>query len=199
MAKKTVLLALCCVCIGLAACGTENDDSDVLQSSKAVSATQTEQTGKPTEDTEGTLSEQTGETDDVLTAESANAAVTEQTTAQTEETLPDQTEDTTAEQNENASDTLTEAQALEAIENYCFINDPDLKSKVDSGEYEIYWQVSTNEGGEIVVLYRSYTAAQIRYYVDPASGGTYVTELVPGIIDEEQRTDESFNVRDYLV
>ena len=29
------------------------------------------------------------------------------------------------------------------------------------------------------------------------SGETYVTELVPGIIDEEQRTEESFNIRDY--
>ena len=70
---------------------------------------------------------------------------------------------------------------------------------VDSDEYTINWDVTTNEAGEIVVLYRSYTAAEIRYYINPASGETYVTERVPGIIDDEQRTDESFNVKDYLV
>ena len=59
--------------------------------------------------------------------------------------------------------------------------------------------MSTNEDGEIVVLYRSYTAAQTRYYIDSVTGDTYVTELVPGIIDDEQRTGETFNVRDYLV
>ena len=68
----------------------------------------------------------------------------------------------------------------------------------ESDEYTIYWDVSTNDAGEIVVLYRSYTAAQIRYYVDPASGETYVTEQVPGIIDEEQRTDETLNVYDLM-
>ncbi len=51
---------------------------------------------------------------------------------------------------------------------------------------------------EIVVLYRSYTGAEIRYYIDPGSGETYVTELVPGIIEEAQSTEESFNVKDYL-
>ena len=67
-----------------------------------------------------------------------------------------------------------------------------------SDEQTLYWEVSTNDTGERVVLYRSYTGAQIRYYIDPVSGDTYVTELVPGIIDDEQRTEESFNVRDYL-
>jgi hypothetical protein len=67
-----------------------------------------------------------------------------------------------------------------------------------SDEQTLYWEASTNDTGERVVLYRSYTGAQIRYYIDPVSGDTYVTELVPGIIDDEQRTEESFNVRDYL-
>ena len=70
------------------------------------------------------------------------------------------------------------------------MNDPD--------DYTVYWDVSTNEAGEVVVLYRSYTGAQIRYYIDPDTGDTYVTELVPGITDEEQQTDESFNIRDYI-
>ena len=68
---------------------------------------------------------------------------------------------------------------------------------MDSGEYNIYWDVTASNADKIVVLFRSYTSAQIRYYIDPISGETYVTELVPGIIDEEQRTEESFNIRDY--
>ena len=68
----------------------------------------------------------------------------------------------------------------------------------DSEEYNVYWNVYTNDSNEIVVLYRSYTAAQLRYYIDPVSGDTYVTELVPGIIDEEQRTGETFNIKNYI-
>ena len=96
-----------------------------------------------------------------------------------------------------AWDALTDEQALEAVKNYCFSKNPDLKNKVDSGEYNIYWDVTASNADKIVVLFRSYTSAQIRYYIDPISGETYVTELVPGIIDEEQRTEESFNIRDY--
>ncbi len=92
---------------------------------------------------------------------------------------------------------ITQDVALEAIKNYCFENNPDLEGMADSDDYTIYFDVSTNEAGEIVVLYRSYTGAQTRYYVDPASGDVYVTELVPGIIDEETRTEETFNIKDY--
>ena len=95
------------------------------------------------------------------------------------------------------ADALTEEQALEAIKNYCYMLDPNLKDMEDSEEYTIYWEVFTNEDQEIVVLFRSYTGARIRYYVDPASGDTYVTEFVPGITDEEERTEENFNIRDY--
>ena len=95
------------------------------------------------------------------------------------------------------TDTLTQEQALEAIKNYCFANNPELESMAESDEYTVYWDVTTNEKDEIVVLFRSYTGSETRYYVDPVSGETYVTERVPGIIEDEQRTDESFNVRDY--
>ena len=93
---------------------------------------------------------------------------------------------------------ITQDQALEAIKKYCFANDPELESMMNSGDYTIYFDSSVNDDGEIVVLYRSYTAAQIRYYINPVSGEVYVTELVPGIIDEEQKTGESFNIRDYM-
>jgi hypothetical protein len=93
---------------------------------------------------------------------------------------------------------LTREQALDAIKNYCFESNPDLESMTDSDEYTIYWEASESDSGEIVVLYRSYTGSETRYYIDPASGRCHVTELVPGIMDEEQPTDESLNVRDYL-
>ena len=75
---------------------------------------------------------------------------------------------------------------------------PGAGKETDSEDTTVYWDVSTNDSNEIVVLFRSYTGSETRYYIDPVSGETYSTELVPGIIDEEQRTDESFNVKDYM-
>ena len=94
-----------------------------------------------------------------------------------------------------ATGTITQDQALEAALNYYKINTPGYEAGAETGDY---WDVSTNEAGEIVVLYHSYTGAINRYYVDAASGETYVTELVPGIIDDERKTGETFNIRDYL-
>ena len=134
------------------------------------------------------------ESTSTMDATSADETTAVQPT-QTEAHLQDKTEATSVEGSE--SDALTDEQALEAVKNYCFSKNPDLKNKVDSGEYNIYWDVTASNADKIVVLFRSYTSAQIRYYIDPISGETYVTELVPGIIDEEQRTEESFNIRDY--
>ena len=135
-----------------------------------------------------------------LQLEPIPAAETGQTTAAEETAGKDQT--AAGEKQETAgedkTDVITEEQALEAIKEYCFANNPDLEEMIGSDDYTIYFDVSSNDAGEIVVLYRSYTGAEIRYYVDPASGETYSTELVPGIIDEEQRTEESFNIRDAL-
>lgn len=94
---------------------------------------------------------------------------------------------------------ISEDQAYTAVINYCKATISDFSDEINPDGYSEYWDVSTNEAGEIVVLHRSYTAAQIRYYVDPTTGETYVTELVPGIIDEEQRTGEVFNAMDYLI
>ncbi len=93
---------------------------------------------------------------------------------------------------------ITEDQALAAIQSYCHETNPDLKDMEGSEDYTIYFDVSTNEDHQIVVLYRSYTGAQVRYYINPDTGETYVTEFVPGITDDEERTDETLNVRDYL-
>ena len=101
-------------------------------------------------------------------------------------------------ENKGSSGAITQEQALAAIQKYCFAQDPELEKMISSGDYGAYFDVSTADSGEIVVLYRSYTAAQIRYYIDPTSGDVYVTERVPGIIDDEQRTNESFNMNDYM-
>lgn len=177
MQKKIILLTLCLACAGLCACSTKNENTSAMQT-ESVTTTGNEQASKPTE------SAQSYETETALPE-------------QTEAAQPDKTEAVSIGQNESGSEVLTEEQALAAVRNYCFINNPDLKKMAESDEYTIYWDVSTNDNNEIVVLYRAYTGAQIRYYIDPVSGEAYVTELVPGIIDEEQRTEESFNVRDY--
>ena len=166
--KKRIAIVLCCMLMGISACGQNK----------------TEQAAPDTaEDTAKAEQEQTAETDEAI--------VTDQAENAEEDTVTDQAEN-------NEEDIITEEQALEAIKQYCFINNPELEEMADSDEYTIFWEVITNNAGEIVVLYRSYTGSQNRYYIDPKSGETYVTELVPGIIDEEQKTEESFNVRDYM-
>ena len=98
----------------------------------------------------------------------------------------------------DAADLITEQQAAEAIRNYCISENPELAEMVESEDNMAYWNASTTDAGEICVLYRSYTGALIRYYVNPETGDTYVTEQVPGIIDEEQKTDETLNLRDLM-
>lgn len=94
---------------------------------------------------------------------------------------------------------VTADQALAAVKNYCHKTNPDLQGIEDAGNYPVYWDIETADDNEIVILYRSYTAAQVRYYIDPATGETYVTEFMPGISTEEERTEEAFNIRDYMV
>lgn len=98
----------------------------------------------------------------------------------------------------DATAPITEEQAAEAIRNYCISENPELAEMVESEDNMAYWDASTTDAGEICVLYRSYTGALIRYYVNPETGDTYVTEQVPGIIDEEQKTDETLNIKDYI-
>lgn len=92
---------------------------------------------------------------------------------------------------------ITDEQALSAIQEYCLNNNPDLKDIVEAGEYETYWTIEASTDYEIVVLYRSYTGAQIRYYIDRITGDVHVTESVPGITDGEEPSDETLNVWDY--
>ena len=97
-----------------------------------------------------------------------------------------------------AAETITDEQALEAIENYCYDKNPDLESIINETEYEVNWDVQSTDEQEIVILFRSYTGVDVRYYIDRATGDTYVTEFVSGITEEEERNDENFNVKDYF-
>ena len=92
---------------------------------------------------------------------------------------------------------LTDEQAVSAVRRYCMNNDPELDGIVSAGEYPVYWTVESVDENETVVLFRSYTGAQIRYHIDPVSGDAFVTEFVPGITPEEERTEEILNVWDY--
>lgn len=115
---------------------------------------------------------------------------------------PEQVADETpAQQSENSgeiTEQITNEQAFNAVMNYCKSVNPDFSAEINTEGYTEYWDTTTDESGEILVIYRSYTGAQTRYHIDPVSGEAYVTELVPGIIDEEQPTGETFNAREYL-
>lgn len=93
---------------------------------------------------------------------------------------------------------ISEEQALTAIEKYCYITIPDLKDIVKSGKYYVSWGITSDDDSEIVILFRSYTGTEITYYIDPVSGDAYVTEFVPGVSHQEERTDETLNVWDYV-
>ena len=99
---------------------------------------------------------------------------------------------------QESNEGLTDEQALKAVKNYCYDSNPELMDMEKSGKYTIFWDVESYNDNQIVVLYRSYTGAEIRYYIDSVSGDTYVTEFVKGITDGEQPMDEKFNLWDYV-
>ena len=131
---------------------------------------------------------QTEETNPVLISEPISSA------ASTESSEAGKASEDAANQQEK----LTDDQVFEAVKNYCYAGNPELAENISADEAPTYWEITSSSESEVVVLFRSYTGALIRYYVDPTSGETYVTEFVSGIMTEEQRTDETFNVRDYL-
>ena len=88
--------------------------------------------------------------------------------------------------------------ALSIIQNYCLTQNPDLQGIVDAGEYPVSLEIASSDGQQVVILFRSYTGALVRYYIDRATGDTYVTEFVPGITAQEQRTGESFKLWDQV-
>lgn len=95
------------------------------------------------------------------------------------------------------ADGLTDEQAVEAIKKYCLAENPDLAGIVEDGQYAVYWDVLSSDENQVVVVYRSYTGAQKRFYIERSTGDTKVAEFVPAIQDEEEMTDERLNVNDY--
>ena len=98
----------------------------------------------------------------------------------------------------DAPDVVTDEQALDAVKNFISSSQPEAVIDLSEGEYTEYFTVESSTPEEIVVLYRSYTASQTRFYVERATGDTRVTELVPGIIDEETETGETFNIKYFM-
>ena len=93
---------------------------------------------------------------------------------------------------------LTDTLALAAIQNYCYESNASLEDIVNGGEYSVNWIVETSDEEQIVVLFQSYTGAYERYYIDRATGETYITEFAPMIMTEEALKDETINVWNYI-
>ncbi len=102
-----------------------------------------------------------------------------------------------AKESESNSELITDEEALNSIKNYCYENYPDVKEYEESGECEVGWNIESSDEKQIVVAFRSYTAAIVRFYIDSATGETYITEYVDGITPEEEPTGETFNIQDY--
>ena len=93
---------------------------------------------------------------------------------------------------------ISSTEALTAVRNYNFKNIPDLEEKVKSDDYTIYWDIASEDDNQIVVIFRSYTGSINRYYIDKNTGEAYETVQVPGIIDDEEKTGETLNIKDYM-
>jgi len=140
-----------------------------------------------------TPAESSVEKEPIETVAATEAPAAEETATTTDEAAaPEENSENTVTE---ASGAITQDQVMDAVLNYFKADFPDYEIDSEHGEY---WEVVPGDNGEIKVIHKSYTGAFNFYYVDPATGETYVTELVPGIIDEEQKTGETFNVNDYM-
>lgn len=97
-----------------------------------------------------------------------------------------------------ADSRLSDEEVLSAIKAYCHDNYPNLDAMIEAGEPPIFWEIESTTDKETVILFRSYTGAEVRHYVDPYSGDTYITEYVSGITPEEEKLETTLNVRYYL-
>ena len=200
MKKKLVLLVLCSMTVCFAACGGNTKETENIWPSESVSVAESSQPQEASETASDAESSQAQEASETTSeAESSQPQDTSETVSDAESSQAQEASESVSEvQGVETTDVITEKQALEAIKNHYLTTSPDLAEKMASEDYTIFFDVTTNEDNLIVVLYRSYTGAENRYYVDPVSGDTFVTERVPGIIDEEQRTEETLNIRDYF-
>lgn len=157
-------------------CSEKSDNEDIIDESIATEVTTEESKLEPT------FAEETT-TEAVATAE---ATTTEATTV--EETTTEATTAAVAD-----AKLITDEMALDAIHDRCVLENPD---NVELGGD--HWIVESSDDNQVVVLFIAYTGAEIRYYIDRTTGDTRVTEFVSGIHDEEQESDEKFNVNDYI-
>lgn len=169
--NKTIIAAISLtIALGMTACSKSTYNAEVISGAEETVE----------EIAEETVEEKVDETVDETVDEAVDEIVKE-----TDNSEPD------------SQERINDDQALAAIKNYCLISNPELEDMVNSEDYTTYWEIESSGNDQIVVLYRSYTGALVRYYIDAATGDTYVTEFVQGITDTEERTDETFNVKDY--
>lgn len=112
--------------------------------------------------------------------------------------------ETTAENTAAATETteattqgaLTNEQALTAITDYLY---KEYGQERLSGDAPSYWNVDETQTDDktVVVNWRSYTAAHVYFYIDRATGETYVMESEPGS-QKKVKTEKKFNAKDYL-
>ena len=93
---------------------------------------------------------------------------------------------------------ITKSDALNAVKNYNCEVIPGLEEKAKSDDYTIYWDIASEDDNQIVVIFRSYTGSINRYYIDKSTGEAYETVQVPGIIDDEEKTGVTLNIKDYI-
>ncbi|MBP5223492.1 MAG: hypothetical protein J6Z35_10085 [Lachnospiraceae bacterium] len=201
--KKIKWLSVLVICICLAGCGKEGSSSGNTPVKEVSEVSEvSEAAEQPVKEETNAGKEEDGKTEDNK-AEDSKAEDNTVADNKTEDNKAEEskTEDGKAEnadQGSSESKAITGEQALLAIKNYCYLENPSLKDIEEEGEYSVYWDISSCDESQIVILFHSYTGALIRYYIDPVSGETYITEFVPGILLEEERSDVTFNVRDYM-
>ncbi len=192
MKKHYLIVAGMIIAVALSGCGTGGGSSTAVTGGADAAASirmmPTEQESKDADKKEEDV-QKTDEKDADLTAADEKAAEVKESEAKADAGEYKAGKEASA---------ITDEQALAAIKNYCLINNPDLERIVNEGEYPVYWEISSSDEQSIVVVFRSYTGSLNYYYIDPVSGDTYVTEYVPAIMDEEQKTDETLNVREYM-
>ena len=178
----TIVVMLCMLATMACGCSGKSKEEETTAESTVAEAIATD-AETSAEATEATIAAASEETTAATTAETTVATV-EETTAATEATTAAETE---------AANLITDEMAYDAIRNHCLLENSEFASLSPEN-----WVIISSTDTQVVVLFTSYTGSENRYYIDRATGNTTVTELVPGIIDEEQPTGESFNVRDHL-
>ena len=196
--KKKLLAALAALSIiSLAACSYQNHTNVEVDVSNTSPSSLTVETGNGNKETTVNISSDNPGIISVETNEGGQNNGSDGSDGTT--TNNDNNTNTNANANTNASVLpINDDEALSAVQNLCLEENPALVDFIASEEAPVYWVVESSDDKQIVVLFRSYTGSQTRYYINRVSGETRVTELVPGIIDEETENGQTFNVRDYM-